>query len=124
MKFVNQKNLKEVRQKLRNNITEPELKIWQVIRNAQCCGVKFRRQCSIQNYVVDFFSFEKNLVIEIDGDTHYSETKIAADRERDAYFLSKEIVVIRFTNHEVMTNLQGCFDYLQHFLTTGELWDK
>ncbi len=98
--------------------------MWSALHNRGCCGVKFRRQCSIGNYVVDFFSIERKLVIEIDGDSHYTETGVASDIKRDEYLHSLGNTVIRFTNLEVMTNLAGCFEYLEHYLLTGELREK
>ena len=124
MQFANQPELKAVRRKLRSEPPQPEKRLWGAISNRKCCGVRFRRQCSIGRYVVDFFSFERNLVIEVDGDSHYTEHGLAADAERDAYLRARGLTVIRFTNHEVMSNLPGCFDHLEHFFETGELREK
>ena len=115
---------KDFRRKLRSNLTEPEKRMWGALHNRTCYGVKFRRQCSIGPYVVDFFSIEKKLVIEIDGDSHYTEAGMAHDEERDAYLRSLGNTVIRFTNHEWMTNLAVCFEYLELFFETGELGEK
>lgn len=124
MRQVYNKTLKIIRQELRKNPTEPEKKMWSAIRNNQCCQVKFRRQCSIGNYVVDFYSIERKLVIEIDGNSHYTEDGLEKDKSRDAFLRAQGNTVIRFTNHEVMTNHAGCFEYLEHYLMTGELREK
>lgn len=61
---INQSQVKKKRQKLRNNLTKPEEIFWYYIRKRQILGIKFRRQCSIGKYIVDFYSFEKKLAIE------------------------------------------------------------
>ena len=48
----------------------PERSLWQVLRNRKLLGLKFRRQFSVGPYIVDFACIEKQLVIEIDGDSH------------------------------------------------------
>ncbi len=55
---------------LRNNMTKHELFVWNYIRKKQL-GVRFKRQVPISRYIVDFFSLEIGLVIEIDGGHHY-----------------------------------------------------
>ncbi len=119
MRLYNNENSKSFRQKLRSDPPEPEKRLWYVIRQRQCHGVKFRRQCSIEKYIVDFFSFEKKLAIEIDGDSHYSKIGIAQDKKRDQFLKQQGITVIRFTNEEITHNLPGCFETLEDFLSSS-----
>ena len=64
---------------LRRRQTEAEKLLWVKLRDRQLDGVKFRRQQSIGNYIVDFVSFEEKLIIEIDGGQHNEEQKIEKD---------------------------------------------
>ena len=87
----------------RRNPTEPEIRLWRHPSNSQSSGHKFRRQAAIDPFIVDFLCPAKALVVEVDGDTHDP----AADARRDALLLSKGYTTIRFTNPEVMTNMEG-----------------
>ncbi len=96
---------------------KPEQKLWYYLRNKQIEGIKFRRQCSIGRYIVDFYSFEKNLVIEVDGDSHFvSDEAIEQDKIRTKFLESRGMKIIRFTNEDVMKNCEGCVDELLRVL--------
>ena len=69
-KVFNQKEQKSIRQSLRNSVSTIEKILWSKIRNQQL-GVKFRRQHGIGKYIVDFYCSDFQLVIELDGDSHY-----------------------------------------------------
>tara|TARA_B110000259_G_scaffold4033_1_gene4641 strand:+ start:4022 stop:4405 length:384 start_codon:yes stop_codon:yes gene_type:complete len=88
---------------MRRNMTKEEFILWQEIKN-KGLGVKFRRQYPVDNFIVDFISFDINLIIEIDGGQH-SESKY--DYNRDLYFMKKGFRVFRFFNHDVSNNLSG-----------------
>lgn len=94
------------RQALRNQATLPEKKVWAMLRQQQM-GVKFRRQHGIGHYIVDFYCPERRIVIEIDGDSHFSEAGQQHDQQRDAYLRSLGLSVLRFTNAQVMQDLEG-----------------
>ena len=55
---------------LRNTNTDTERLLWRHLRNSQLEGIRFRRQQPIETYIVDFVSFEKSIVIELDGGQH------------------------------------------------------
>ncbi|WP_026471016.1 endonuclease domain-containing protein [Alkanindiges illinoisensis] len=105
-KIFNRTEYKERRQNLRNNATVAEQQLWQVLRNNQL-GVKFRRQHGIGHYITDFYCPALKLVIEVDGDSHFTQAGQQNDQIRDQYFQSLDIAVLRFTNHEVLKNLFG-----------------
>ena len=114
MQFINNKpQLKKVRQKLRNDMPRSEKVFWQKIRSKQL-RVKFRRQFSIENFILDFYSPEIKLGIEIDGDSHFISNKsLSKDKNRDSILLKKHnIKILRFTNTEVKENLEGCLGKL------------
>jgi very-short-patch-repair endonuclease len=73
-------------------------------------GASFRRQTPIGPYVVDFVCHAAKLVIEIDGGQHFESRKEQRDARRDAYLANKGFRVLRFNNHDVMTNRQGVLE--------------
>ncbi len=107
-KIFNQKPLTSKRQSLRNNLTTFEAILWKSLQNNQLNNHKFRRQYSVKNYIVDFYCPKEKLVIEVDGDSHFiSEEAIKYDLQRTKFFNSLGIRVLRFTNVEVLNNLEG-----------------
>ena len=102
---------KSRRQHLRNESTTAEQILWKHISHKQLEGKKFRRQYGIDNFIVDFYSTELRLAIEIDGDSHF---------EREEYiFKSHNIKFLRFTNADVMHNISGVvgtiLDYIKSY---------
>jgi very-short-patch-repair endonuclease len=89
---------------LRRNLTEPERRLWYHLR-ANRLGIKFQRQVVLAPYIADFASRSERLVIELDGDTH-GESQ-AYDAARTRALEARGYQVIRFTNADVMTNLDG-----------------
>ena len=76
-------------QNLRNNMTKEEVILWQHIRNRQIENTKFRRQQQIGAYICDFVSFERRIVIELDGGQHNQNSQLLKDETRDAWLTSK-----------------------------------
>ena len=90
--------------------TPAESKLWSNIRDRQLNGRKWRGQQVIDYYIVDFYCSELRLVVEIDGDVHvFQEEK---DKIRQAYLENLGLRVIRFTNNDVMDNLEGVLTVL------------
>lgn len=108
--FYNHKSQTPKRQALRKNIPEPEKRLWQKLRKEQLIGIKFRRQYSVGPYVIDFYSPKTRLGIEIDGDSHFWGDTPAYDKERQIYIEANGIKLIRFTNREVIENLEGVLE--------------
>lgn len=111
-KIFNRPEYTTRRQGLRHNATQPEQKLWSVLRGKQL-GVKFRRQQGIGHYIVDFYCPERQLVIEIDGDSHFTDDAQAYDQSRDAYLQSLGLQVLRFTNAQVLENLEGVYETIK-----------
>lgn len=105
-KVFNPKIQKPTRQKLRSSVSIIERLLWSKIRNQQL-GVKFRRQHGIGKYIVDFYCADAQLVIELDGDSHYQNGAQEYDRTRDEFIRTQDLRVLRFTNIEVVNNLDG-----------------
>ena len=100
-KIHNKPNLLDYRKNLRNHSTAAEATLWKAIRNKQVDNLKFRRQHSIDNYIVDFYCPEIRLIIELDGASHDNYLAEEKDEKRDQYFLSINCTIIRFENKEV-----------------------
>ena len=117
---VTAETLKSRARGMRNNPTEPEKRLWMALRSSRFEGFKFRRQDVIGNRIVDFFCPARGLIIEIDGHTHDA----GVDAERDARMLRAfGFATLRFTNDDVMHNLEGCLMRLQEVLQeTPERW--
>jgi len=95
----------EAARELRQRQTEAEKILWFRLRDRQLCGVKFRRQEPIGNYIVDFVSFEKKLILEIDGNPHKEiETKIN-DNQRTLWLQGEGFRVLRFWNADILSDL-------------------
>jgi very-short-patch-repair endonuclease len=90
---------------LRNTMTEAERRLWGVLRSRQFHGFKFRRQHPYEQYVLDFACLEKKLVVEVDGGQHM-EYKLR-DSERTLFLENAGFRVVRFWNHEVLTQLEA-----------------
>jgi len=99
--------LKERRVNLRMAQTPQEVLLWSRLRREQL-GFKFRRQHSIGGYITDFYCPPKKLVIEIDGSQHFTNQEY--DDNRSKYFEGLSIKVIRFTNAEINTNMNGVIE--------------
>ncbi|MET3045291.1 vitamin B12 dependent-methionine synthase activation domain-containing protein [Flavobacterium covae] len=97
--------LKSKSKEMRNQPTEAEKMLWNVLSNKGIDGFKFRRQHIIGQYIVDFVCLEKNLIIEVDGSIHNTQEQIEHDKMRTEWLESKGFEVIRFTNTEVLTHL-------------------
>ena len=113
--LFNQSRYKQRRQDLRTNTTSPEQVLWQKLRGKQM-GVKFRRQHGIGHYIVDFYCSERKLVIEVDGDSHFTDDAQEYDQIRDAYLQGLELTVLRFTNEQVMQNLVGVREIIRQVI--------
>jgi len=86
---------------------EAEVILWSKLQRRQIAGIKFRRQYSVGNYVVDFYCPELKLAIEVDGDSHFQPGAEERDAERENFIKQYGIKFLRFTNSDVRKNLYG-----------------
>lgn len=100
-------NLKQNARDLRKNMTLAERKLWSKIRSKSVKGAKFYRQKIIGNYIVDFYCHKAKLVIELDGGQHYFGKGKQKDSIRDHYLFSIGIKVLRFSDRDVLKNIDG-----------------
>ena len=120
MKTFNRKSEKGKRKSLRNNMPKAETVLWLKLKNKQMREFKFRRQYSVDNYIVDFYCPELKLAIEVDGDSHYFDSKIESDKKRQEYIESKDITILRFTNNDVYQNLDGVLSTIENYIVNIE----
>ena len=90
---------------LRIEQTFAEKTLWRVLRSRQFEATKFKRQIPFPPYIVDFYCHSARLVIEIDGGQHFIE--VEADERREKFLERRSLRVIRFTNLDVLKNLEG-----------------
>ena len=95
---------------LRKNSTNAERILWSALRYHRLNGASFRRQVPIATYIADFVCHAAKLVIELDGGQHFSPAQEAADARRSAIIKAKGFRVLRFNNHDVMTNRVGVLE--------------
>jgi very-short-patch-repair endonuclease len=95
--------------RLRSDATDAEAAMWQVLRDRRFAGVKFRRQVPFKTYILDFVSFDRRLVIEIDGSQHLDSKR---DEIRDAALAAEGFQVIRYWNNDVLQRQTSVADDL------------
>jgi very-short-patch-repair endonuclease len=109
-KLFNKTSEKLKRRELRTNMTKAEAIVWQKLRCKQLENCKFRNQYSVDRFVLDFYSPELKLAIEIDGESHFQEGVAQYDEERQIFIESAGIKFLRFTNKDVYENLNGILE--------------
>ena len=102
--------------RLRMNQTDAEKKLWRAIRSNQIYETKFRRQFPVPPYIVDFCSEAANLVVEVDGGQHME--RIEEDRLRTEFLQRRGYEVLRFTNVDILTNLEGVLEVIGQKVST------
>jgi very-short-patch-repair endonuclease len=117
MRIYNKKVMLGRRREPRWNMTDAEKKLWQYLRNKQVDGVRFRRQFSVGNYVIDFFAPSIRLAIEVDGGIH--ELKKKYDRCRQQSIEAAGIRFLRFTNTQIKNDIDTVLAQIKSFLTLG-----
>jgi very-short-patch-repair endonuclease len=88
---------------LRRTQTEPEQFVWKKLRDRRFADFKFRRQFPLGNYIVDFVCLGCRLILELDGGHHGEPNQENYDATRDAWLRSQGFKVLRFWNHQVMS---------------------
>jgi very-short-patch-repair endonuclease len=118
--LFNRKGLKSLRSSLRNRSTSAEAALWNILKTRNLDGRKFRRQYSIDNYIVDFCCSSEILIIELDGAPHGEYHKIQEDENRDKYIESLGFTVIRFENRVVFQEPEFLKDVIRRVFNKKE----
>jgi very-short-patch-repair endonuclease len=104
-------DLKEKARKLRRTMTPAEKKLWyQYLR-----GFRFPvlRQKPLDHFIADFYCAKLKLVIEVDGNSHYTDDGLLYDKRRTEILEKYGLKVLRFTNNDVMKNFQGVIQIIE-----------
>ncbi len=106
--------LVEIAKQLRKDMTPAEKKLWHNYLKT----FKFRvlRQRPIDNFIVDFYCAELRLVIEVDGDSHFTMEGKAHDLERTQILEAYGLKVVRFSNDEVLNNFEGVYMRIEELI--------
>ncbi len=115
MHFHNKKYFEERRKRLRTFGTSAEATLWKSLCNKKVAGLKFRRQHSVGNFILDFYCPAIKLCIELDGQDHYWEQGMKRDERKTAYLKSKNIQVLRFENRLVFEDLNYIIEMILKF---------
>ncbi|MEE4116337.1 MAG: DUF559 domain-containing protein [Marinilabiliaceae bacterium] len=102
----NRNYLKAYRKELRNKSTSAEAELWKYLKGKQLNGKKFRRQHSINKYIVDFYCSEEKLIIELDGESHGEYHRTYEDTDRDNKLKTMDYKILRFENRMVFQDLE------------------
>ena len=102
--------LKERARELRQKQTPAEELLWELLRDRQCCDLKFRRQHQFGDYLLDFYCHEAKLAVELDGEPHNTAARMKKDARRDAYLKSQGVTSLRFENRVVFEDVERIFN--------------
>ena len=111
--------LLEKAKEMRKNPTPAEAVLWQQLKGKKL-GDKFRQQHLIDNFIVDFVCLSKNLIIEVDGEYHTSTDQIEKDKERTRILENLGYKVVRFTNQQVIGNIDETLSKIQEELEKNQ----
>ena len=100
-------NLKHIARSLRTEMTGSEQLLWSRLRRRQLQGVQFYRQKPIGTYIADFYAPKAKLVVEVDGSQHLDLEHRQYDAERDAYLKSQGLRMLRFSDMQVLQELDA-----------------
>ena len=103
---------------LRNNMTLAEKKLWQRLSKNQL-GVRFKAQHPIDIFIVDFYCHKLKLVIEVDGLIHNEQKDYDEGREKELE--NWDLFVIRFTNDEVINDIENVILKIKEVITSRVL---
>lgn len=106
--------LKPLARQMRHEPTPGEKRLWQALRR-NSLGVHFRRQQALGPFIVDFYCTAEKLVVEVDGQSHYDKRDL--DAERDAFLESNGLRVLRFSEAEVLGDLQPVLERITKALS-------
>jgi len=123
-KHFNRTSEKARRRQLRKDQTYAEKIIWMYLRNRKMLGYKFRRQYSVDRYVIDFYCPELKLAIESDGSVHDLPEQKIYDSERQEYLENFGINFLRIKNEELFGNPNKAFEKIEMEIKKLELLKK
>jgi very-short-patch-repair endonuclease len=103
----NKSIMKQRRKSLRHSMPKAEVILWTYLSRRQMHGYKFRRQYSVDQYVLDFYCPRLKLAVEVDGESHFKTGAKEYDKIRQEYIETFGIQFLRVTNDNVCHNIEG-----------------
>ena len=110
----NWKVLQPIAKEFRHNQTKAEDKLWQAVRRNNT-GYKIKRQQVVDGYIADFICIEKRVIIEVDGGIHLDSENRKRDQERSRILETQGYDIIRFTNEEVIEEIDTVLKKIKIF---------
>ena len=110
------KKLTAFARELRRNMTREEKQLWYHFLREY--PVRFRRQVTCGNYILDFYCAKAKVAIELDGSQHFETYVMSYDRERTAYLNKIGVHVMRIPNNEIWRNLAGVCDAIDELVAS------
>jgi very-short-patch-repair endonuclease len=111
--------LSELARELRKKQTSAEALLWELLRNRQLLGFKFRRQHQFGDYVADFYCRDAELVIECDGSVHEPNAQLDHDQNRYAYMIAQGVRILRFANDRVLNATEEVLEEIAKYLASA-----
>ncbi|WP_235954764.1 endonuclease domain-containing protein [Cyclobacterium salsum] len=112
--------MKEFSRELRSHATLSEVLLWQKLRASQFRGYAFNRQKPLGNYIVDFYCRKLQLVIEIDGDSHFYAESVVEDQKRQLILENMGLCFLRFLDNEVKKSMPFVLQEIGAFMDDWE----
>ena len=103
---------------LRKRMTRAENLLWRYLKAHHVDGHSFRRQTPIRQYIVDFVCHSAKLIVEVDGVSHDFAQRQQDDQTRDDWFASQGYAVPRFSDEQVLKNLEGVIELIRERAST------
>ena len=98
---------------LRQTMTRAENLLWRYLKAHHVDGLAFRRQVPMRQFIPDFVCHSVRVVVEVDGTSHDFVSRQREDRRRDKWFESQGYTVLRFTDEQVLKNLEGVIEVIR-----------
>lgn len=95
---------------MRKALTPAEARLWVALRKLRGEGFHFRRQVPMRGYILDFFCWDRSLVVEVDGASHDTEDRARKDRVRDAVLAREGLLTMRYPNLTIRDDLTRVID--------------
>ena len=102
---------------LRENLTDSEIMLWKELSKNKL-GFRFKSQHPIGIYIADFYCHKAKLVIEVDGEIHNSSDSKEYDFNRDRTMNEFGITILRFTNNEVLKEMEKVLKVISVYLSS------
>lgn len=110
---------REREQSLRKKRTQAEIRMWNLLREFNRQGAKFRRETPIGPYIADFAWLSAKIIVEVDGDTHFTREGVTHDQSRDGFLDGQGYAVLRFSNADLLESTEGAFARLDDICQTS-----